>query len=124
MYDETSCSMNVKPRWRPSDAMLSGEPVMKLSTHTTSQSCSSRNRARWEPMNPAPPVIRMRIARRRSGGVGRTAADRIVREAETAHPLGLPEVTAVEDDGLAHHRAQALQVEELELVPLGDEDDG
>jgi hypothetical protein len=38
-------------------AMLSAFPVMKLSTQITS--CpSARNRSqRWEPMNPAPPVI-------------------------------------------------------------------
>src|SRR2546425_3032189 len=97
---------------------------MKLWRQTTSRSCARRNRARCEPMKPAPPVIRTRIgADPPSGGRGRPAADRVVREAETAHALRLPEIAAVEDDRLAHHRAQALEVEEFELVPLGDERD-
>src|SRR5438128_1615072 len=103
MYALTSCSMNRKPRVAPRCSMFSGRPVTKLSMHTTSEPLARRKRARWEPMNPAPPVIRIRMTRRpRSGGEDRPTADGVVLEAEAPHALRLPEVAPVEDDGTAH----------------------
>src|SRR5439155_26408815 len=60
-------------------------------------------------------------ASRASGWEHGLAADRVVLEAQAPHSLGLPEVTAVEDDRPAHDGAEPLEVQELELVPLGDE---
>src|SRR6266850_588901 len=72
-------------------------------------------------MNPAPPVTSTLIAELRA--TNRLATDRVVLEAEPPHPLCLPEVAAVEDDRPTHHAPEALEVEKLELVPLGDERD-
>src|SRR6058998_132947 len=44
--------------------MLSVVPVRRLSTQTTSQPFARKKSQRWEPMNPAPPVMRMRGGRR------------------------------------------------------------
>src|SRR5712691_8760633 len=118
--------MNRKPGMAPSGAMFSGCPVTKLSMQSTSQCLVRRKRARWEPMKPAPPVIRILIAPGafRSGGKDRPTADGVILEAEPPHALRLPEISPIENGGTAHRRAQALQVEELELVPLRDERDG
>jgi hypothetical protein len=48
----------------------------------------------------------------------------VVLEAQPPHALGLPEVPSVKDHRPAEEAAQAIQVEELELVPLRDEHDG
>src|SRR5437762_11585157 len=120
MYSVTLWVTNVKRCEFRNVARLSGEPVMKLSTPTTSQSRASRNSHRCDPMNPAAPVTRTRMCgpRGRSplGRLDGLAADGVVLEAQAPHPFGLPEVAAVEEDGAAHRRAQPLQVEELELV--------
>src|SRR6185436_17689083 len=120
--------MKSKRGWCATGSRLSREPVMKLSTPTTSQSRASSDSHRWDPMNPAAPVTSTRIVAlrlvpgdRSSGRQDGLAADRVVLEAQPAHPLGLPEVAAVEDHRTAQHAAQALEVEELELVPLRDE---
>src|SRR5262245_997889 len=96
--------------------MFSTEPVMRLSMHTTSAPRPRRNSQRCEPMKPAPPVTRTRIA---SGGKDGATADRVVLEAEPTHALGLPHVPSVEDDRPTHQRAHSLEIQELELVPLG-----
>src|SRR5688572_30287887 len=108
---------------------LSGEPVMKLSMPRTSQPRASSDSHRWDPMKPAAPVTTTRI--RRSGpspaagsGLNRDdglAPDRVVFEAEPAHPFRLPDVAAVEHRRPPHHGPQPLEVEELELVPLRDQ---
>src|SRR6266480_3616381 len=51
-------------RW----AMLSMDPVDRLSRMSTSCPCSSSMSERWDPMNPAPPVINARTRRVLSGG--------------------------------------------------------
>src|SRR5688572_30059460 len=108
-------------RSRPSRcAIFSGEPVMKLSMHTTRAPRPRRNSQRCEPMKPAPPVIRARIELALAGQ-NRSATDGVVLEPEPPHPLGLPDVPAVEDHRPPHEPPDPLQVEELELVPLGDE---
>src|SRR2546428_4353327 len=101
-------------------AMLSVEPVTRLSMQTTSAPWARRNSERWEPMNPAPPVTSTRTAAA-SGRQDRLAPDGVVLEAETSHALRLVEVAAVEDQGPSQQSAQPLQVEEPELVPLGEE---
>src|SRR5947209_11129730 len=128
MYSVTSWRTNAKRGRRSKAARLSAAPVTKLSMPTTSQSRRRSASHRWDPMKPAAPVTSTRIVALRSfprrGGSGRQdglAADRVVLESETAHPFGLPEVAAVEDDRPPHRFAQSLEVEELELVPLGDE---
>src|SRR5581483_10441449 len=115
MYSVTLWPTKVNPGLSRNAAMLSAEPVMKLSMPTTSAPPSSRNSQRWEPMKPAAPVTRTRI---RSGGQGGLAADGVVLEAEPAHPLRLPEVAPVEDQRAPQRRAQSLEIEELELVPF------
>src|SRR5574341_1214297 len=81
-------------------AMLSSEPVRRLSMQTT-----------------APPVTRTRTPAP-SGRQDGLPSDRVVLEPEAAHPLRLPEVTPVEDHGTLEQAAQALEVEVLELVPF------
>src|SRR5215510_15160394 len=49
-----------KPRRPLRCAMLSIDPVDRLSRIRTSWPCASRASERWEPMNPAPPVTRAR----------------------------------------------------------------
>src|SRR5262245_36260367 len=113
--------MSEKRGWAARDRMLSGEPVMKLSAHTTVQPCSRRNSQRCEPMKPAPPGMRTRMRGRAAGALGAQdgpTADGVVLEAEATHPLRFPHVPAVEDHGPAHDAAQPLEVQELELVPL------
>src|SRR3989441_5631473 len=118
MYSVTSCRTNAKPGRPRRCSMFSTVPVMRLSMQTTSAPRPRRNSQRCEPMKPAPPVTRTRIA---SGGQDGTAADRVVFEAEPAHALGLPGIASVEHDGPAHQGAHPLEVQELELVPLGHE---
>src|SRR5262245_426575 len=101
-----------------SRSMLSPEPVERLSRHKTSPPLLRRNSQRWEPMKPAPPVTRTRI-RCGSGREDRFPTDRVVFEPQAAHPLGLVDVPPVEDERAPHHLAQPLEVQELELVPLG-----
>src|SRR3989304_2511704 len=121
MWLVTSCLTKEKRgsgRW----AMFSMFPVRRLSMQTTSAPLPRRNSQRWEPMKPAPPVTKTRIER--LSGENRPAADRVILEAQPPHAVGLVEVPAVEDHGAPHERAQALEVQELELVPLGDEREG
>src|SRR5215470_16502347 len=101
--------------------MLLSEPVRRLSMQTTSHSRARRNSHRWEPMKPAPPVTRTRMASGRDDGL---APDRVVLEAESAHALRLPEVAPVEDERPPEQPPQPLEVQVLELVPLRDEGDG
>src|SRR5258705_12218228 len=101
-------------------AILSALPVRRLSMHTTSQPLSRRRSQRCEPMKPAPPVTSTRT-RTPSGRDHGLAPDRVVLEAEPAHAFGLPDIAAVEDDPPAENAPQPLEVDELELVPLGDE---
>src|SRR3989338_1824056 len=58
--------MSWRSNWRArSDrrwAMFSSRPVMKLSTQRTAWSSRMKRSHRWEPIKPAPPVTRMRIA--------------------------------------------------------------
>src|ERR1700675_1185918 len=103
-------------------AMLSSEPVRRLSMQTTSQPFARRKSQRWEPMNPAPPVTRTRT-QAPSGRQDGFPSDRVVLEAEAPHPLRLPEVAAVEDHGALEQAAQPLEVEVLELVPLRHQHD-
>ena len=72
-------------------------------------------------MKPAPPVTSTRIGAVLRPGMHGLAPDRVVLEAEAAHALGLVDVAAVEDDRPPQHGAQPLEVQELELVPLGDQ---
>src|SRR5574342_611548 len=103
-------------------AMLSREPVSRLSMQTTSQPFPKRKSQRCEPRNPAPPVTRTRT-RARSARQDGFPSDRMVLDAEPAHALRLPEVAPVEDHGTLEEAAQALEVEVLELVPLRHEHD-
>src|SRR5690554_6691610 len=99
--------MNSKAGFPMRWAILSGEPVMKLSMPTTS-SPSARNRSqRCEPRNPAAPVIRIRMldsAVRGSlhgpGSGRRGPPHRHVLESQFAHAFRFPEIAAVEDDRL------------------------
>src|SRR5207253_9166449 len=116
MCSGTSCSMSEKPRREATAATFSRDPVTKSSMQTTSHPWSRKNPERCEPMNPAPPVISIRIAGLRSEhGL---APDRVVLEAEAPHALGLPDVASVEDQRTPHHGPQPLEGQELELVPL------
>src|SRR5215468_7082414 len=122
MYSLTSCSTKAKWGSREAAARFSAEPVTKLSAPITSQPRPRRNSVRCEPMKPAAPVTRTRI--RGVPALGRhdgLATDRVVLEPEPSHSFGFPQVAPVDDEGAAHHPAQPFQVEELELVPLGDE---
>src|ERR1700675_2186194 len=103
-------------------AMLSSEPVRRLSMQTTSQPFSRRKSQRWDQMKPAPPVTRTRT-RAPSGRQDGLPSDRVVLEAEAPHPLRLPEVAPVEDHGALEQAAQPLEVEVLELVPLRHQHD-
>src|ERR1700731_550368 len=104
-------------------AMLSVEPVRRLSMQTTSQPRARRNSHRWEPMKPAPPVTRTRIGPSSSAGQDGLAPDGVVLEAEPPHALGLIEVAGVEDQRAAQESPQTVQVQVLELVPLGEQGD-
>ena len=127
MYSVALRLRNVKCGSVQKPLRLSGDPVMKLSMPTTSHPRANRNSHRWDPMNPAAPVTRIRIAlRHRSGGSAAEdglAADRVVLESQAPHPLGFPQVAAVEDHRPPHGGPQPLEVQELELVPLGDQRD-
>src|SRR5689334_3296799 len=126
MYVVTSCWMNVKRRSEKRCAMLSGEPVRRLSMQMTSSPSARKRSQRCDPMKPAPPVMRMRaidvvpVSARGRGG----AADRQVGEAVLAHDLGLVEVPAVEDDGPPEEPLHAREVGTAELVPLRDDEQG
>src|SRR5690348_11872810 len=62
---------------------------------------------------------------RRSDVIARSrywsAADRVILETDPPYPVGLPEVPTVEDRRGPHDRPQPFEVQELELVPLGDQ---
>src|SRR3990167_9442786 len=103
-------------------AMLSSEPVRRLSMQTTSQPFPRRKSQRWEPMNPAPPVTRTRTWAP-SGRQDGLPSDRVVLESEAPHPLRLPEVAPVENHGTLEQAAQPLEVEVPELVPLRHQHD-
>jgi hypothetical protein len=64
-YRNRSCSRSA--------ARLSGLPVTRESTQTTSHPSATSRSQRWDPRNPAPPVIRARsnVARRGRGRDGR-----------------------------------------------------
>src|SRR4051794_32457252 len=114
--------MKRKRGGRSPGSRVSREAGVKLSMPTTSQARASSDSHRWDPMNPAAPVTSTRIIALRlvprvggSGRQDRLAADRVVLEAQAAHPLGLPQVAPVEHDRPAHDAAQPLEVQELEL---------
>src|SRR5262245_42401879 len=56
MNSVTSCWMNLKSGLPPRWAMLSTEPVTKLSMAMTLWPRASSRSTRWEPRKPAPPV--------------------------------------------------------------------
>src|SRR6266545_4686158 len=117
----TSCRTNSK-RGSRMWAILSIEPVRRLSMQTISQPRASRKSQRWEPMKPAPPVTSTRTAPSSDGQDG-LSPDRVVLEAEAPHALRLVEVPPVENERAAHQAPQPLQIEKPELVPLGDQGD-
>src|SRR5262245_4733388 len=103
-------------------AMLSGDPVRKLSMQMTSlPSCRNRSQ-RCEPMNPAPPVMSTRVIVTSARCADRRAADRQVREAMLAHDYWIVQVAPVEDDGTAHELFHTREIGTPELRPLGDDE--
>src|SRR5258708_549669 len=57
---EMSWRLKTKRSLPRSSSMLPSEPVIKLSTQITSWPRSRKRSHRWEPMKPAPPVIKVR----------------------------------------------------------------
>src|SRR5262245_59066305 len=100
---------------------LSGDPVMKLSMPTTSHPRAIMDSHRWDPMKPAAPVTRIRIAlwtsmpavgesSPSSAGEDWRTSDRVVFEPEAPHPLRCPQIAAIEDHGSSHDRPQPLEI--------------
>src|SRR5262245_53471920 len=123
--------MNEKRLSGSSVAMLSGLPVMKLSTHMTSWPSARKRSQRCEPMKPAPPVImsraierhpsrrvRRRQTARASALRDRCAPDRMIDEAEGLHVVGIVDVAAVDDHRLLQQLLHAGEIGTAELVPL------
>src|SRR5690606_31297874 len=100
-YCDTSWRTNVK-RSRPKRcSMLSADPVIRLSTATTSSPASSSAWHRCEPRNPAPPVT----TTRRPATSG--ATDALVHE-PGAHPGGAVEQVAPVHELAGGHEAGDL----------------
>src|SRR5882724_9917721 len=112
--------MNEKCLSGSSFAMLSGLPVMKLSTQMTSCPSARKRSQRCEPMKPAPPVI-ITLAMRRTLPDGQ-ASDRVVDESERGHVRRLVEVPAVEDDRTLQELLHAREVGPAKLVPLREDE--
>src|SRR5207248_11068329 len=107
----------------------SGSPISRWTTSTPFAS-SCRARARTSNAVSVPrrliadaSLIAIGWRSLRYGNLARPA-DRAVLEAGRGHGLRVVEVAAVDEDRAAHRPAQARQVELLELVPLGDQDEG
>src|SRR5580704_1097898 len=109
------CRRNSKSERPIKCAMLSGCPVTKLSNPTTAWPSARNRSARWEPRNPAAPVIRTRM--------GSDASDRVVREAERAHLLRVVEVATVDQDRALQRLFDPPEIRVAVLVPVGDDDE-
>src|SRR4029453_14768792 len=79
-------------------ATLSGRPVRKLSMQMTSQPSASSRRHRWDPRNPAPPVIRARGTSAAPAGGPHRPADPGDGEPGGDEPVGVQRVAGVDQD--------------------------
>src|SRR5574341_474817 len=91
--------------------MFSRAPVEILSMHTTSSPRFKKLSQRWEPIKPAPPVIRI---------LAIVSANRIVGETQLPEVRGVIDVAAVKDHRTLEHCFDQLEVRPAKLVPFGD----
>ena len=61
---------------------------------------------------------------RERGGIDSGPTDADVGESVLLHDLGVEEVAAIDDDGIAQGGVDALQVEGGELAPVGENEQG
>src|SRR5215471_19268239 len=90
----TSCCIKVKLAWVMNEATFSRFPVEKLSAQITSSPRLKKLSHRWEPIKPAPPVIKT---------LDTASPDRVIGEPE---PLQLPrivEVAPIENHRVLEH---------------------
>src|SRR5271166_1685349 len=107
-------------RW----AMLSGEPVIMLSIPMT-RNPSARSRSdRWEPRNPAAPVITAIFFIMKFSRLEGLATDSAVVEAYFDEHFAIEMVAAVENDRRVHELLDEGKVGVAELGPLGRENEG
>src|SRR5690349_4041280 len=100
-------------------SMLCTVPVTRLSSTTTWSPRASSASHRCDPMKPAPPVTTTRRISAPS-----VPADSGVGEAAPAQRFTVEQVASVDYRALTHRLADLVEVEPLELVPLGQHDEG
>src|SRR3954469_22105034 len=99
--------------------MLSTEPVTRLSTTTPSSPRASSESHRCDPRNPPPPLTTTRAISALAPRRASCATDTSVLEPTPAQRLAVEEVASVDDARVAQRVGDLVEVEPLELVPLG-----
>src|SRR3989337_1963710 len=89
--------------------MFSWLPVKRLSTQMTSSPRSRKLAQRWEPIKPAPPVIRI---------LAISPPDRVVDEPQPSQLRGLVNVAPVEDHRIFHELFHIDEVRPAKLIPF------
>src|SRR5581483_312595 len=100
-------------------ATFSRSPVSRLSIATTSWPSSIRRSVRWLPINPAPPVISIRMTF--SCSPGSLSPDSAVIEPGFDEGFTVENVAAVNHHLRPHHLTQLIRIKMAELFPFGDD---